>query len=180
MEPNTFNKPLTPEERERSADEVFAEVVDDMKALNKALESKPNDEKLKTYKALNEAIINSMFESASMGAVSSETTTDLAQSAQEVAQMQNLGSAAINVPAPAPVEAAPAAPVAPAPVEAAPSPVPTINQAEAAAMNTAAPTLDQSQAANPAGAKPAGGYIDSKGIVHSSIEELRETEEGYK
>ena len=173
MEPNTFNKPLTPEERERSANEVFTEVVDDMKALNKALESKPNDEKLKTYKALNEAIINSMFESASMGAVSSETTTDLAQSAQEVAQMQNLGSAAINAPAPVPVEAAPAAPVVPAPV-------PTINQAEVAAMNTAAPTLDQSQAANPAGAQPAGGYIDSKGIVHSSIEELRETEEGYK
>ena len=204
MEPNTFNKPLTPEERERNANEVFSEIVDDMKALNKALENQPNDEKLKTYKALNEAIINSMFESASTGAVSSETATELAQTAQNVTQMQNLGNAAISTAAaPAPAEAAPApvaaapaeavpapiapapaeiapAPVAPAPVEATPAAIPTINQTELVAEATAAPAVDQSQLPDPTGAQQTERYIDSKNIVHTSLEELRDAEEGYK
>ena len=197
MEPNTFNKPLTPEERERNANEVFSEIVDDMKALNKALENQPNDEKLKTYKALNEAIINSMFESASTGAVSSETATELAQTAQNVTQMQNLGNAAISTAAaPAPAEAAPApvaaapaeavpapiapAPVATAPVEATPAAIPTINQTELVAEATAAPAVDQSQLPDPTGAQQTERYIDSKNIVHTSLEELRDAEEGYK
>lgn len=169
MEDPKFNKPLTPEERERTADEVFSEIKDDVRELSKTLENQPDNEKIKKYIELNNIILGYMFEEKTMdGKVSHET-------------LQALGQAAQNV-APAPAPEIPPIPEMPTTPEAS-----TIQSTTPTSEQVPSVELGEELANQPKASvealisdlpKPAPGtqYPNSQGVLYSTPEEARASE----
>lgn len=94
-----------PAEVERTANDIYSDIVDDLHALQKALEKQPDNEKLQTYVALNRAIADMMMEQASMGgAVSGETLSGLGAAANNVVTVNggDIASAAFAQSGPEP------------------------------------------------------------------------------